>query len=79
VTSTAHTRASTLAYWQARLRLQFLPARCGYHLHPMEGFWRGLQDKMGVDRCFPDLQQFYGHVRRVLMVHHEQPISAFRW
>jgi hypothetical protein len=45
----------------------------------MEGFWRGLQDKIGVDHCFPDLQQFYGHVRRVLMAHHEQPISAFRW
>jgi hypothetical protein len=45
----------------------------------MEGFWRGLQDKIGVDRCFPDLQQFYGHVRRVRMAHHEQPISAFRW
>ena len=41
----AHTLASTLAHWQARLRLQFLPARCGHHLNPMEGFWRVLKDK----------------------------------
>src|SRR5262249_44374489 len=43
----AHTLASTLAHWQARFRLQFLPARCGHHLNPIEGFWRVLKDKIG--------------------------------
>ena len=75
----AHTLASTLAHWQGRLRLQFLPARCGHHLNPIEGFWRVLKDKMGAGRCFPALQQLYWRARRVLMAHHEQPIYAFRW
>ena len=75
----AHTLASTLAHWQGRLRLQFLPARCGHHLNPIEGFWRVLKDKIGAGRCFPALQQLYWRARRVLMAHHEQPIYAFRW
>src|SRR5262245_36652100 len=75
----AHTLASTLLHWQGRFRLQFLPARCGHHLNPIEGFWRVLKDKIGAGRCFPDLQQLYWRVRRVFMVHQEQPIYAFRW
>jgi DDE superfamily endonuclease len=75
----AHTLASTLLHWQARFRLQFLPARCGHHLNPIEGFWRVLKDKIGAGRCFSDLQQLYWRVRRVFMVHQEQPIYAFRW
>jgi transposase len=75
----AHTLASTLAHWHARFRLQFLPARCGHHLNPIEGFWRVLKDKIGACRCFLDLQQLYWRVRRVLMAHQEQPIYAFRW
>jgi uncharacterized protein (DUF1684 family) len=31
--------ASTLAHWHERFRLHVLPAPCGHHLHPMEGFW----------------------------------------
>jgi hypothetical protein len=75
----AHTLTSTLAHWQGRFRLQLLPARCGHHLNPIEGFWRVLKDKIGAGRCFPDLQQLYWRARRVLMAHHEQPIYAFRW
>jgi len=75
----AHTLASTLAHWHGRFRLQFLPARCGHHLNPIEGFWRVLKDRIGAGRCFPDLQQLYWRARRVLMAHHEQPIYTFRW
>jgi transposase len=75
----AYTLASTLAHWQGRFRLQFLLARCGHHLNPIEGFWRVLKDKIGAGRCFPDLQQLYWRARRVLMAHQEQPIYAFRW
>jgi hypothetical protein len=75
----AHTLASTLAHGHGRFRLQLLPARCGHHLNPIEGFWRVLKDKIGAGRCFPDLQQLYWRVRRVFMVHQEQPIYAFRW
>ena len=64
---------------QARLRLQFWPARAGHHLNPIAGFWRVLQDKLGAGRCFPDFQQLYWRVRRVLRAHHEQPIYACRW
>ena len=71
--------ASTLAHGQGRLRLQCLPARCGHHRTPMEGFWRVLKDQSGAGRYFPDLQQLYWRVRRVCMAHHEQPIYAFRW
>jgi hypothetical protein len=45
----------------------------------MEGFWRVWKDQMGAGRCFADLQQLSGRVRRVFMVHREQPISALRW
>jgi hypothetical protein len=75
----AHTLASTLAHWHARFRLQFLPARAGHHLNPIEGFWCVLKDKIGASRCFPDLQQLYWRVRPVLMAHQEPPIYAFRW
>jgi DDE superfamily endonuclease len=75
----AHTRASTLARWHEPCDRHFLPARCGHHLNPIAGFWRVLKDKIGAGRCFPDLQQLYQRVRRVLMDHHERPIYAFHW
>ena len=55
----AHKLASTLAHWHEQLRLYVLPARCGHHLNPMEGFWRMLKDRIGAGRCFPDLPQLY--------------------
>jgi len=38
----AHQLASTLAHWHEQFRLYVLPARCGHHLNPIEGFWRVL-------------------------------------
>ena len=51
----AHKRASTLPHWQARFRLHFLPARCGPHRNPLEGFWRVRKDRSGAGRCFANL------------------------
>jgi len=75
----AHTLASTLPHWPARWRLPCWPARCGHPRHPLEGFGRVWQDKLGAGRGFPDLQQRYWRVRRVLLAHQEQPIYACRW
>jgi hypothetical protein len=75
----AHKLASTLAHWQERFRLHLLPARCGHHLHPIEGFWRVMKARIGAGRCFPDLHQLYQRTRRVLMAHQERPIYAFHW
>jgi hypothetical protein len=75
----AHTLTSTLPHWHERFRWYVLPARCGHHLTPIEGFWRVLKDRIGAGRCFPDLQQLYQRTRRVLMAHQERPIYAFHW
>jgi len=71
--------ASTLTHWHEQFRLHLLPAHCGHHLNPIEGFWRVLKDRIGAGRCFPDLPQLYHRTRRVLMAHHERPIYAFHW
>jgi hypothetical protein len=75
----AHKLASTLAHWHEQFRLQFLPARCGHHLNPIEGFWRVMKDRIGAGRCFPDLHQLYERMRQVLMAHQERPIYQFHW
>jgi transposase len=75
----AHKLASTLAHWHEQFRLHLLPARCGHHLNPIEGFWRVLKDAIGAGRCFPDLHQLYQRTRHVLMAHQERPIYAFHW
>jgi transposase len=75
----AHKLASTLAHWHEQFRLYLLPARCGHHLNPIEGFWRVMKDRIGAGRCFPDLPQLYQRTRRVLMAHQEHPIYTFRW
>jgi hypothetical protein len=75
----AHKLASTLAHWHEQFRLHLLPAWCGHHLNPMEGFWRFVKDRVSAGRCFPDLHQFYQRTRQVLMAHHERPIYAFHW
>jgi len=75
----AHTLASTLAHGHGRFRFQLLPARCGHHLNPIEGFWRVLKDTIGAGRGFPDLHQLYQRTRHVLMAHQERPIYAFHW
>ena len=75
----AHTLDSTLEHDHEKLRLHFLPAQCGHHLNPIEGFWRVMKDTIGAGRCFGDLQQLYQRTRQVLMAHQERPMYAFRW
>jgi DDE superfamily endonuclease len=71
--------ASTLAHWHVQFRLHLLPAHCGHHLNPIEGFWRVMQEAIGAGRCFPDVHQLYQRTRQVLMAHHERPIYEFHW
>jgi hypothetical protein len=75
----AHKLDTTLNRYQGKVRFHFLPAHCGHHLNPIEGFWRVMKDAIGAGRCFPDLHQLYQRTRRVLMAHQERPIYAFRW
>jgi DDE superfamily endonuclease len=75
----AHKLDTTLDHDQGTLRLHFLPAHCGHHLNPIEGFWRVMKDAIGAGRCFGDLQQLYWRTRQVLMAHQERPIYTFRW
>jgi DDE superfamily endonuclease len=72
----AHKLDATLEHYHSTFRFHFLPAHCGHHLNPIEGFWRVLKDKIGAGRCFPDLSQLYHRTRRVLMAHHKRPIST---
>jgi transposase len=71
--------ASTLAHWHDQFRLPLLPAHCGHHLNPIEGFWRVMKDAIGAGRGFADLHLLYQRTRQVLMAHHERPIYAFHW
>ena len=75
----AHKLTATLAHWHGRFRLHFLPAHCGHHLNPIEGFWRVMKDTIGAGRCFADLHLLYQRTRQVLMAHQERPIYEFHW
>ena len=75
----AHKLDATLDHYHETLRFHFLPAHCGHHLNPIEGFWRVMKDVIGAGRCFPDLSQLYQRTRHVLMAHQERPIYAFHW
>jgi transposase len=75
----AHKLDSTLEHWHGQFRFHMLPAHCGHHLNPIEGFWRVMKDRIGAGRCFPDLHQLYQRTRRVLMAHQERPIYTFHW
>jgi transposase len=75
----AHTLASTLTHWREQFRLHCLPAPCGPHLNPIEGFWRVMKERIGAGRCFADLQQLSQRTRQVLMGHQERPIYEFHW
>jgi hypothetical protein len=77
--SAAHTLASTLAHWQEPFRLHFLPAHCGHHLNPIEGFWRVRKEKIGAGRGFASLHLLYQRTRQVLRAHQERPIYEFHW
>jgi hypothetical protein len=48
----AHKLDATLDHYRDKFRFHFLPARCGHHLNPIEGFWRVMKDAIGAGRCF---------------------------
>jgi DDE superfamily endonuclease len=75
----AHKLDSTLEYYKGKFQLHLLPAHCGHHLNPIEGFWRAMKDVIGAGRCLSDLHQLYKRTRQVLMAHQERPIYAFSW
>ena len=75
----AHKLDATLEHYHDKFRFHFLPAHCGHHLNPIEGFWRVMKDTIGAGRCLPDLHQLYRRTRHVLMAHHERPIYEFHW
>ena len=75
----AHKLDATFDHYQGKFRFHFLPAHCGHHLNPIEGFWRVMKDTIGAGRGFGNLHQLYQRTRRVLMAHQEHPIYAFRW
>jgi hypothetical protein len=75
----AHKLDATLDHYQGKFRCHCLPAHCGHHLNPIEGFWRVMKDAIGAGRCFPELSQLYKRTRQVLMAHHERPIYEFHW
>jgi transposase len=70
----AHQLDTTLDHYRGQFRLHFLPAHCGHHLNPIEGFWRVMKDTSGAGRCFADLHLLYQRTRQVLMTHQERPI-----
>jgi hypothetical protein len=75
----AHKLDTTFDHYHGKFRFHCLPAHCGHHLNPIEGFWRVLKDAIGAGRCFPELHQLYHRTRQVLMAHQERPIYAFHW
>ena len=75
----AHKLDVTLDHYRGKFRFHFLPAHCGPHLNPIEGFWRVMKDTIGAGRCFANLHLLYQRTRQVLMAHHERPIYAFHW
>jgi transposase len=75
----AHKLDATLDHYHGKFRFHFLPAHCGHHLNPIEGFWRVMKDTIGAGRCFADLHLLYQRTRQVLMAHQERPIYEFHW
>jgi hypothetical protein len=75
----AHKLDTTFDHYDGKLRFHMLPAHCGHHLNPIEGFWRVLKDYIGAGRCFANLHLLYHRTRQVLMAHQERPIYEFHW
>ena len=75
----AHKLETTFDHYAGKLRFHLLPAHCGHHLNPIEGFWRVMKDRIGAGRCFANLHLLYQRTRQVLMAHQERPIYAFHW
>ena len=72
----AHKLDATLEHYHNKFHFHFLPAHCGHHLNPMDGFWRVMKDAIGAGRCLGDLQQLYWRTRQVLIAHQERPLYA---
>jgi transposase len=51
----AHKLDATLDHYHGKFRLHFLPAHCGHHLNPIEGFWRVMKDAIGAGAACPSL------------------------
>jgi len=49
----AHKLDATLDHYHGKFRFHFLPAHCGHHLNPIEGFWRVMKDTIGADDVLP--------------------------
>jgi hypothetical protein len=45
----AHKLDATFEHYHGTLRFHFLPAHCGHHLNPIDGFWRVLKGAIGQD------------------------------
>ena len=75
----AHKLDTTLDHYQGKCRLHCLPAHCGHHRNPIEGFWRVMKDAIGAGRGFAALHQLYQRTRHVLMAHQERPIYECHW
>ena len=75
----AHKLDTTFDHDAGKVRFHFLPAHCGHHLNPIEGFWRVMKDAIGAGRGFADLHRLYQRTRHVLMAHQERPIYEFHW
>jgi hypothetical protein len=75
----AHKLETTFDHYAGKLRFHLLPAHCGHHLNPIEGFWRVMKDDIGAGRCFANLHLLYHRTRQVLMAHQERPIYEFHW
>ena len=75
----AHKLDTTFDHYHGKLRFHFLPAHCGHHLNPIEGFWRVMKDAIGAGRSFADLHLLYQRTRQVLRAHQERPIYEFHW
>jgi transposase len=46
----ARNLASPLEHYKDKFELHFLPAPCGHHLNPIEGFWRRMKEVIGAGR-----------------------------
>jgi hypothetical protein len=75
----AHKLTATLDHGHGQFRWHCLPAHCGHHLNPMEGFWRVLKDTISAGRYVANLHLLYQRTRQVRMAHHERPLYEFHW
>jgi hypothetical protein len=75
----AHKLDAPLDHSHGTLRFHCLPAHCGHHLNPIEGFWRVMKNRLGAGRYVADLHPLYQRTRQVLMAHQERPMYAFHW